>query len=137
MGSGEVNSTLPQTYTEIFEEVFPYYLAIGMTYNQFWEEEPKLVRAYRKADEIRRRRMNEELWLNGMYTADALASTVGNMFSKGNKHKYPVEPRPITRMELEERKERERKAKVEKIKATFIARALDVNKKIGGVDHDE
>lgn len=137
MGSGEVNSTLPQTYTEVFEEVFPYYLAIGMTHKQFWQEEPKLVCAYRKADEIRRRRMNEELWLNGMYTADALASTVGNMFSKGNKHKYPVEPRPITRMELEERKERERKAKVEKIKATFIARALDVNKKIGGIDNDE
>ena len=107
-----------------------------MTYEQFWYKEPKLVRAYRKADEIRRRRMNEEQWLAGMYTADALSATVGNMFSKGNKHKYPSEPRPITRSEIESRKEREQREKVEKIKATFISKALDLNKKIGGVKHD-
>lgn len=103
-----------------------------MTFKQFWIDEPKLASAYRKADEIRRRRMNEELWLNGMYTADALAATVGNMFTKGNKNKYPSEPRPITRNELEERKEREQREKVEKIKTTFMTRALDLNKKIGG-----
>jgi hypothetical protein len=107
-----------------------------MTFKQFWCEEPKLASAYRKADEIRRRRMNEELWLNGMYTADALASTVGNMFSKGNKIKYPTEPRPITRTEIEERKEREQKAKVEKIKATFMTKALSINKNMGGEQHD-
>lgn len=103
-----------------------------MTFKQFWCDEPKLASAYRKADEIRRRRMNEELWLNGMYTADALAATVGNMFTKGNKNKYPLEPRPITRNEIEERKERDQRVKEEKIKATFMTRALDVNKKIGG-----
>ena len=107
-----------------------------MTYEQFWFGEPEQVSVYRKADEIRRRRMNEELWLNGMYTADALASTVGNMFSKGNKNKYPTEPRPITRSELEERKEREQKAKVEKIKATFMTKALSINKNMGGEQHD-
>lgn len=107
-----------------------------MTFNQFWYGEPELASAYRKADEIRRRRMNEELWLNGMYTADALASTVGNMFSKGNKIKYPAEPRPITRNEIEERKEREQKAKVEKIKATFMTKALSINKNMGGEQHD-
>lgn len=70
--------------------------------------------------------MNEELWLNGIYTAEALASTVGNMFSK-QKYKYPSEPKPITMGEIEERKERERKAKMEKIKAAFTAKALAVN----------
>ena len=50
----------------------------------------------------------------------------------GNKNKYPAEPRPITRSEIEDRKEREQKAKVEKIKATFMTRALDLNKKIRG-----
>lgn len=121
----------PKTATEIFEEVFPYYLAVGMSYEQFWYGRPELVIPYRRADEIRRRRMNEELWLAGMYTADALASTVGNMFSK-QKYKYPAEPRPVTLSEVQERQERERKAKEEKIKAAFTARALSVNKKLGG-----
>ena len=110
--------------------MFPYYLAMGMSYAQFWEDEPKLCEAYRKADEIRRRRMNEELWLNGIYTAEALASTVGNMFSKGTKHKYPAEPKPITRDEIQERRERAEKAKMEKIKAAFTARALNLNAKM-------
>ena len=121
----------PQTATEIFEEHFPYYLAIGMSYEQFWYGRPELVISYRRADDIRRRRMNEELWLAGMYTADALASTVGNMFSK-QRYNYPSEPRPITVDEVQERRERERRAKEEKIKAAFTARALNVNKKLGG-----
>lgn len=100
-----------------------------MTYDQFWLGDPALCGAYRKADEIRKKRMNEELWLNGIYTAEALASTVGNMFSK-TKYKYPSEPKPITVMEIEERKERERKAKMEKIKAAFTAKALAVNAKM-------
>ena len=115
--------------------MFPYYLSIGMSYELFWEADPTLCKAYRKADSIRRRRMNEELWLNGIYTAEALSSTVGNMFSK-RKYKYPAEPKPITLEELEERRDRDRKAKMERIKAAFTARALAVNKKIGGAGND-
>ena len=104
---------------------------MGMTFEQFWFDAPELARAYRKADVIRKRRVNEELWLNGMYTAEALASTVGNMFSKGAKHQYPSEPKPITMAEVEERQERERKAKMESIKARFTARALNINAQKG------
>ena len=58
--------------------------------------------------------------------AEALASTVGNMFSK-QKYKYPSEPKPITMDEIEERRERERRAKMEKIKTAFTTKALAVN----------
>lgn len=130
MGDDEVTS--PQTCTEIFEAVFPTYLALGMTYEQFWDGDPDLVRAYRSADRIRRRRRNEEMWLEGIYMVEALSATVGNMFSKGSKHQYPNEPLPITQEEQQERKEREQKAKMERIKAAFTAKALAVNTKIGG-----
>lgn len=127
MDAGQVRAS---TYTELFEGVFPYYLALGMTYEQFWVDDPALVKAYRKAEEIRKRRMNEELWLNGIYTAEALASTVGNMFSK-SKYKYPSEPKPITMDEIRERKEREQKARMERIKAAFTSKALVVNANLG------
>ncbi len=107
-----------------------------MTYEQFWEDDPRLVIGYRKAYDIKRRQMNEQLWLQGIYVAKALASTVGNMFSKGNKHEYPSEPLPITRSEAEERAERERKAKFERIKAGFTAKALTVNARMGAKDND-
>lgn len=127
MDAGQVRAS---TYTELFEGVFPYYLALGMTYEQFWVDDPSLVKAYRKAEEIRKRRMNEELWLSGIYTAEALASTVGNMFSK-SKYKYPSEPKPITMDEIRERKEREQKARMERIKAAFTSKALVVNANLG------
>lgn len=133
MGDGEVTSPL-QSFTQVFDEVFPAYLAMGMSYEQFWLAEPELARAYRKADAINRRRQNEWLWVEGMYTAHALSATVGNMFSKGNKHQYPSEPIPITEEELTERKEREQRAKMERIKSAFTARALALNTRLGGVE---
>lgn len=131
MGAGEVNQS-QYSFTEIFEEVWPHFLVMGMSYDQFWDGDPGLVRAYRKADELKRKRQNEQMWLQGIYIAEALSATVGNMFSKGNKHKYPSEPFPITQFEMEERKERERQAKMERMKAAFTARALSVNAKLGG-----
>lgn len=76
--------------------------------------------------------MNEELWLSGIYMREALASTVGNMFTKGEKYPYPSEPKPITGAEIEERKAREQKMKMEKMKARFVARALNINAKKEG-----
>jgi hypothetical protein len=136
VGDGEITSP-NTTFTDFFEEVFPAYLAIGMTWTQFWIDEPELAIAYRKADAIRKRRINEELWLEGMYMAEALRATVGNMFSKGQKHQYPAEPFPITADEQRERREREEKARMERMKAAFIAKSLQVNTKLGGKSHDE
>lgn len=98
-----------------------------MSYELFWEAEPQVAAAFRRADEINRHRLNQQLWLSGVYVREALASTVGNMFSKGSKHEYPSEPIAITVAEHEERQARLQRAKMEKIKASFMARALSVN----------
>lgn len=103
-----------------------------MSYEQFWFEEPEKAKMYREADKVRRQRMNEELWLSGIYMSEAISSTVGNMFSKGEKHHYPSEPKPITEAEIEERRVREQKLKMEKMKARFVARALSINVNKGG-----
>ena len=110
---------------------------MGMTWTQFWLDEPELAIAYRKAEAIRKRRKNEELWLEGVYMAEALSATVGNMFAKGQKHQYPSEPFPLTEEEQRERREREEKARMERIKAAFVAKSLKMNTKLGGIPHDE
>ena len=131
MGEGGVTAS-PQSFTEFFELACPIYMAMGMSYEQFWDGDVRLVKAYREADAIRRRRKNEELWLEGVYMAEALSATVGNMFSKGNKHQYPSEPLPITVEEQNARREREEKAKMERMKAAFTAKALKMNATMGG-----
>lgn len=65
-----------------------------MTYDQYWYGDPLMVRAFFKADRLRQERMNAEAWLNGLYTSQALMSTVGNMFNDKNADpfEYPSEP---------------------------------------------
>ena len=101
------------TYTEQFYEAFPYYLSIGMTYEQYWDGDPSLVKYYRRADEFRIERKNQELWLQGMYVYEAIcdvAPILQAMAKKGTKASpYPEKPYAITEKQRRlERVEKER-----------------------------
>lgn len=112
---GEYGTRSPfLTYTEQFYEVFPYYLSIGMTAEQFWEGDPTLTIYYRRAEELRTERMNQELWLQGMYIYDALCDVsplLHSMAKKGTKpHPYPDAPYPISEKQRNrDAEEKERK----------------------------
>ncbi len=96
---GEVGKPSTKSYTDIFNETFPYYLSIGMSYELFWFGEPKLVKAYRQADEMRTDRMNYEKWLQGLYIYHGIGALqpILNPFSKKRKpEEYPKEPFAIT-----------------------------------------
>ena len=102
------------TYTEQFYEVFPYYLSIGTTYDQFWNGDPSIAKYYRQAEEIKTERRNQELWLQGLYVYEVLcdvAPILQAMAKKGTKARpYPEQPYAITekqrRRELEEKERR-------------------------------
>ena len=136
-GGSEHNSSAPSlTYTEKFYELFPYYLAIGMTYNQYWNDDPTLVRHYRKADEIRKERRNEELWLQGMYIYEALCdvSPVLHAFAKKGEKPQPYSERPYAITETQHRRveeEKERK-RIEKGKRFMEALMKSTNKRFEG-----
>lgn len=107
-------------------------MAIGMSYDEFWNQDVSLVRVYMEADEIRRRRQNEVLWLQGLYVRDALCCSVVNMFSDKNAKKfdYPTEPYPITERQIAEVEERKHRAMEERLKAEFAMFAEQIRKKI-------
>ena len=88
------------TYTEQFYEVFPFYLSIGMTPEQYWDGDPHLVKYYRQANELKIERKNQELWLQGLYVYEAMcdvAPILQAMAKKGTKARpYPEQPYPIT-----------------------------------------
>lgn len=94
--------------------MLPYYVAIGMTVEQFWYDDPYLAVVYREANKIQAERRNQEMWWQGMYIHAAFAIALGNVFrKKGAKPKeYLQEPIRITPMSEEEkewRAEEERK----------------------------
>ena len=117
------------TYTEQFYEVFPYYLSIGMTYEQFWEGDVTLVKHYRRADELKVERRNQELWLQGLYIYEALcdvAPIMHAMAKKGTKARpYPEEPYAITekqRRRANEEKERKIAEKGKRMMEMFMSK---------------
>lgn len=116
-----------KTYTECFYEVFPFYLSIGMTTDEFWNQDCMLTKYYRKAHEIRQDRKNEELWLQGLYIYEALCdvSPILHAFAKQNTkpEPYPTEPYPRTKKEVELREDKAREARFEMARAKMAARA--------------
>ena len=119
-------------YTKLFYDQFPYYLSIGMTPEQYWDGDSLLAKYYRKADELRRKRRNEELWLQGMYIYEALCdvSPVLNAFAKkGTKPSpYTNHPYAITRDEMAEEKARKEKHEKDKARRYMEAKMAAINK---------
>ena len=76
----------------------PKVIPIGTTYDDFWRLNPHkiniMIKAHNEAKKTELRQANMLYHLEGMYFADALLATVGNMFrSKGQKaFEYPKEP---------------------------------------------
>ena len=130
----ERDSSLPHfTYTEQFNELFPYYLSIGMTPEQYWDGDCTLTKYYRKAEELRCERRNQEMWLQGMYIYEAICdvSPILHAFAKkgAKPHPYPTKPYAISEKQIKaEREERERKL-AEKGKRFMEALMQSTNKR--------
>lgn len=107
---------------QVFEEAFPIYLAMGMTYELYWDGRPELAVSYRKADLIRQKRSNNDAWLQGVYFRMAVASTLDK------KAKYPKEPLRIG--ESEPHHDTGLTMKQEKAKAAMLVFAERFNKKM-------
>lgn len=92
-----------------------------------------LARYYRKAEELRRKRKNEELWLQGMYIYEALCdvSPVLHAFAKkGTKPvPYPDHPYALTATDREEEKKLNEQREREKARQYMEAKMAAINKR--------
>jgi len=108
--SGEVSPSLSankstyKRFTEAFEDAFPYYLAIGMPSDEYWNGRGDLVTGYREAHERRMNHENFMTWLQGLYIYNAVGSLAPalNAMSKGKVKDYIEKPIPITKSEKEQ-----------------------------------
>ena len=116
MGAGGQNPSA-LSYTDIFYQCLPHYLAMGMSADEFWNCDPKLYSAYREKDRIENERKNELLWIAGAYVRDAIQSCFS---TEQNPHPYPGEPYDL---HLRDAIEEEKEPTVEEIQKTpqFVA----------------
>ena len=89
-----------------------------MTEEQYWDKDSMLAKYYREADELRKERMNQELWLQGMYIYDAMSrlSPILKAFTKAGTKAMPYvdEPYPINKKSAKENEEKKEKAMADK-----------------------
>lgn len=134
--NGDGQNVPVSSYTREFEKCLPYYLSIGMSWEQFWHGDVEIARFYRQAHEMRLRERNFEMWMQGRYIYEAIGDMVPvlHAFAKEGTTPvpYPKEPYPLTQREQREREERERREKYERLKARVNQWADDANRKFAG-----
>ena len=122
------------SYADTFSSRFPYYLSIGMTEDQYWDKDCMLAKYYSEADELRKERMNQELWLQGMYFYDAMSrlSPILKAFAKAGTKPMPYveDPYPITKKSAKENEEKKEKAMADKGLRYMQDYMLQANKQI-------
>lgn len=117
MGDGGNRRLTPSSYPEAFREAFPEYLAMGMSYDEYWNKDSTLVIAYRKAYQMRRDNRNFEMWLQGRYIYDAIAALSSILRTSLSKQpikaeKYVERPYPLTKEEADRIQEEKRVARM-------------------------
>lgn len=141
-GGGGGQSPSPRfAYTDKFYELFPYYLSIGMTYEQYWEQDCELVKYYRRAARIKRELKNQDAWLHGAYFYEALldAAPALRAFAKKGTKPTPYRDKPYelyAQSDSSEKKEQAKEKQNSKAKAFMLAFMMSNNKKFenkGGV----
>lgn len=118
---GDFDSTNEHlSYSKIFDKVFPYYLSIGVSYDDFWNvgsKDFRICRYAKEAEQLRIKKMNEEYWWLSIYLRRTLldVSPAFRDFHKGSKIDIECstkEPMPMTQEEIDERKRRDNERKM-------------------------
>lgn len=122
----------PKSVVEVFDDQCSYYISIGMTYEQYWDGDPQMVRHYRKAEELKRRRDNYNAWLQGAYVYEAIRDLAPalNALSKRSPKPYRDSVIPMIPSEIREHEERKKKAQYEESLARFKGLVNKINESI-------
>jgi phage-related protein len=107
-----------------------------MTAEQYWEGDCTLVKYYRKAEELRNEKRNQELWLQGMYVYEAICDVAPILHAfakKGTKPTpYSEKPYPLNAKQSARDEEEKQRRLTEKGKRFMEAMATSINKKFEG-----
>lgn len=120
-----------ETYTAVFEAVCPYFMSIGVSYDEFWNGDFEICKYAQKAEILRKKRKNQDAWWNSIYTFRALcdASVLFHDFvDKKPELKFSTEiPLPLSMEEAEEQEKAKKTKEMEAFAAKMEAFAQTHN----------
>lgn len=130
----EEKSSAPFSYRKLFEEQCPFYMSIGMTYDEFWYGDPNRAIYYRKANELKKRQINEQMWLQGMYVYEAICDVAPILVTIPSKNakiqEYSYEPYALTAKEQKEREQKELERRQKAMMNRFGVMSVMINQKL-------
>lgn len=113
--------------------MFPQAILFGMTYEQFWEDNPQLFwvygRTYQMKKEIEYKENDINAWNIGQYVLIALTQNSSNMFSKQKKDIYPKQPNTIKNDMQSNNSNNKIREKFERFAISFNKNFREKNKK--------
>lgn len=104
----------------------PVLMAMGMSYDEYWNGDNAAPRHYIKADRLRRKRTNEELWLQGLYVYRAVHALAPELNAASKEFKpedYLDRPIPLDEKEVAEREEEKRKKEAQAFAAYILGQS--------------
>lgn len=119
-----------KTLSELYDELCPMYMSMGMRYEEFWDGPAEMIIAYRRSYERQRRQMNFNAWLIGFYVQEAFAVVYHNAWAKNSKSaiSYPTKPHPLTEEDARREKEEEQRLRMEKL-FSYVANKVKIQQK--------
>ena len=137
----EPKQTEDKSFGDIFDELFPHYLLMGMTPEQYWDGESGWKKAFRKAYSLKleneQRIADRNNWYMGQYmimVLQAVPLLVGGLNVKSTTSLPQYPDKPLLEKFDEERKTEKRKAQEENQQklamAMFQAFATKINTNI-------
>lgn len=138
-GGGGASPAPSYAYTETFKRVFPYYLSIGMSYDEFWNGDVELAKFYREAEKLRQERHNREAWLQGAYVYEAVcdASPLFHDFAKRGTKPIPYREEPYAFAEKKKRALTREEKSDRRAKAVMEMMMVNINRKFERKDGEE
>lgn len=101
------------SYAESLRYFAQLAIHIGMTRDEYWNQDPYIIEEYLGAYKIRREEQNWQAWLSGIYTFDSVSAVIGNIhFDKGGHTvqkpmEKPLQIFPDTPDEAERKRQRQ------------------------------
>ena len=125
MGNSEIEEPNELfSYTKIFEQECPFYMSIGMSYDEFWYGDCWVASYYREAWKLKKQQLNEQFWLQGVYIYEALidvAPILHAFTKKGTKPlPFPEKPYDLYKDSEQSKKKKKQEEENEKIRAELF-----------------
>lgn len=105
----------------MFKALCPVYMAMGMTYDEYWRGPNDMPRMVKHAYDLKRKDQNYWLWLEGLYVYKAIGSFAPFLkaFSTSQPEAYLDRPIAISEAEIKEEEHQKMIKRANEI-ATYI-----------------